>query len=114
MQILSMEELIDFLKSEGVTSISFPQFERIDEITPVMPDGSKEFFDSLKTLSHETLTAVGLGLWDDGHYLFPKEWYNFIPDGYMVTSISGNIEPFKRGETDDDIRYGMLAYGFIK
>ena len=113
-QILSVEELGEFLKSIGPVDIITPQFERTNGIQPVIPDGGKEWFDKLKTLPHETLIAIGMGVWENGHYLYPKEWYSFIPNGYIVTDINNEDELFKRGETDNDIRFGCLAYGFKK
>ena len=64
-----------------------------------------------------TLKAAGCGQWDaqaDGKalMLFPAEWYEIIPNGTLVESISGEKESFMRGVTDDDRRFGMLAYGF--
>lgn len=46
--------------------------------------------------------------------LFPSEWYNKIPDGFMVVGLSGGRYPFERGKTDDDMRFGCLAYGILK
>lgn len=48
---------------------------------------------------------------DEDILLIPGEWYNQIPDGFMVTGLSGEPYPFKKNETDDDIRFGCLAYG---
>lgn len=91
--------------------VTTPQFERTDgkEIR-VFPRGAY-FLDALKTASKETLKDCGLGLWGDNLWLFPKEWYDHIPDGYIVTDINGEDKAFKKGETDDDIRGGLLAYG---
>jgi len=48
---------------------------------------------------------------DEDVYLIPGEWYDIIPDGFMVTGLYGEQYPFKHGESDDDIRFGCLAYG---
>jgi hypothetical protein len=48
---------------------------------------------------------------DEEVILIPGEWYRLIPDGFMVTDIFGITEPFIKGETDDDIRFGCLSYG---
>jgi len=45
--------------------------------------------------------------------LFPGEWYNQIPKGYLVTDISYKSEIFIPGKTDDDVRFGMLPYGLL-
>lgn len=46
-------------------------------------------------------------------WLFPAEWYSAIPAGFPVTDINGCIEPFLPGTTDDDRRFGLLAYGLM-
>lgn len=69
----------------------------------------------------EVCSLLGIGEPDTGTkstergmlWLFPFEWYDHIPDGYMVTTISEHVEPFKRGETDNDKRFGCLAYGIV-
>lgn len=48
---------------------------------------------------------------DEDILLIPGEWYNIIPDGFTVTGLDGETYPFKHGESDDDIRFGCLAYG---
>ena len=111
MKIINMEELIAFLNQPGV-SVSTPQFERTDGVVPVLPEGGAMWFDKLKGLSHETLKAVGMGVWEPGHYLYPAEWYDFIPEGYVVTDIFGEEKPFERGVTEYGKRYGVLPYGF--
>ncbi len=75
-------------------------------------------WDNLRTKDDASLRELGLGVWektDKGtHWLFPKEWYNVIPDGYLITYIDGDTEKFDRFQTDDDHRFGYLAFGFIK
>lgn len=46
-------------------------------------------------------------------WLFPKEWYPTIPDGFEITDIFNNRETFKGGETDGDYRGGMLSFGVL-
>jgi hypothetical protein len=48
---------------------------------------------------------------DEWIILFPYEWYDIIPDGFMVTGLSGEQYPFEKGKSDDDKRFGCLAYG---
>lgn len=48
---------------------------------------------------------------DEDMIMFPGEWYNIIPNGFMVTGLYGETYPFKKGVADDDIRYGCLPYG---
>jgi len=95
-----------------------PQFERTDGLQVPIPMFSPQQWANLPRMEDETLKQLGLGIWDKDnngtHWLFPKEWYSIIPNGLMVTVIDGKEEPFVRGKTDDDCRFGMLAYGFIK
>ena len=93
-------------------TITTPQFERTDgRVIGYFPRTVQEF-DALKKLSHKSLMTIGCCLWDEGHYLYPKEWYWNIPTGYVVTDIFDSEEPFVPGTTDDDIRFGCLSYGF--
>lgn len=48
---------------------------------------------------------------DEDIILFPGEWYHCIPNGFMVTGLYGEEYPFEKNKTDDDIRFGCLAYG---
>lgn len=83
-------------------------------------------FDDLRTMSANALIEMGLRQWnkpgdpeDEGKFdnmtlwLFPAEWYTSIPDGYEIVDIFGHREPFEQGVTDDDMRYGCLAYGIL-
>ncbi len=94
--------------------IMTPQFIRTDGVIPV---AALDDFNSLASLSRETLKAIGCCPWDEPDdkgevlWLLPGEWYDRIPEGFPLTCIDGTTAPFKRGETDDDTRYGCLAYG---
>lgn len=101
----------------GEKLIRTPQFERTDGVqVPVLPDFND--WENLHKRDDTTLLALGFGVWDETekgkHWLFPKEWYGIIPNGYPIVGISGVRKEFKRGETDDDYRFGCLAFGFIK
>jgi hypothetical protein len=106
-------DAIGLQPGEGIT-FSTPQFERTDGMSVPLPICD---FDRLPELSEATLKAIGCQKWDepdaDGNvlWLYPAEWYPHIPDGTTITDINGTTERFKRGETDDDMRYGALAYG---
>jgi hypothetical protein len=96
--------------------IMTPQFTRTDGVVPV---AALDDFSALSKLSKETLKAIGCCPWDEPNdkgevlWLLPGEWYDRIPEGFPLTCIDGKTEPFKRGETDDDTRYGCLAYGIM-
>lgn len=48
---------------------------------------------------------------DEDVILFPGEWYDIIPDGFIVTGLYGESYAFEKGKSDDDIRFGCLPYG---
>jgi hypothetical protein len=98
----------DYEKVRVVT----PQFERTDGKTIKYFPKTEAEFDALKKAPKDILIDIGLKLWDKGHWLYPGEWYDFIPEGYPITDINGVTEPFRKGKTDNDIRFGCLAYGF--
>lgn len=94
-----------------------PQFERTDGLHVPVPVFD---FAKLPSLAEETLRAIGCQKWDEPDesgkvlWLYPAEWYDHIPNGTMVTDINGKTEAFAHGETDDDMRFGALAYGFMR
>jgi len=65
----------------------------------------------LRTLSHDQLIARGFGNWDGRLALIPHRLYAAIPAGFELESVTGRTLTFVPGETDDDQRYGYLAYG---
>ena len=104
-------------KPGETVEIVTPQFERTDGRVPPVP---QICFSELAGMPAATLREIGCQLWDEPNergealWLYPAEWYNYIPDGTPIITITGTKETFKRGETDDDMRFGALAYGFIK
>jgi hypothetical protein len=99
-----------------IVNIITPQFTRTDGVVPAAP---LDDFSALQKLSGDMLKAIGCCPWDEPNengevlWLLPGEWYDRIPDGFPLTCIDGTTEPFKRGETDNDIRFGCLAYGVM-
>jgi hypothetical protein len=77
-------------------------------------------------LSDKKLLQFGLRPWGRKHehhdgteygpmlWLFPGEWYEHIPEGFEVVTLRFQRERFTRRETDNDIRFGCLAYGILK
>jgi hypothetical protein len=98
--------------------IQTPQFDRVDGNEPWWFPKTAADLDAIRTAPAEVLRSMGCGLWDnDGgqeHWLYPAEWYDHIPEGHEMVSISGQREPMQRGVTDDDRRMGVLAYGFTR
>jgi len=106
-----IREAIGALPNEKVY-VNTPQFERPDNWpAPDNPPSSLEDWWALHTMPKVALQAMGMGSWDGKLMLFPGEWYDAIPKGFVVQDISGNYEEFRPGKTDDDIRCGCLAYG---
>ena len=106
-----------------------PVFERAEgEPAPIVPPDA-DFFDSLDQLDWNAMKEVGMMPWNDtGNpdpedvelfgegvtlWLLPGEWYRHIPDGLPLVTISGKRMRFRLGESDDDIRFGMLPYGVL-
>lgn len=99
-------------------NLILPQFDRTDgRIVTYLPRTPEEYA-ALKLLDPESLKKIGCQMWDeqDGEttWLFPHEWYNYIPNGTTIVDINGDVEEFKNGETDDDMRFGALAFGFTQ
>jgi len=91
-----------------------PQFERTDGKQITYIPKTHEEFDGLKKAPDDILKEIGMQKWDETLWLFPGEWYDHIPKGYIITDINGEDELFDPGRTDDDIRFGALAYGFAR
>lgn len=112
--IAKFREAIGVKPGEKVEFVT-PQFERTDGKQVPIPQFSVEEFERLHTLCEDVLRELGLQLWDEkGPWLFPAEWYDFIPEGLEVLDINMQTEKFSHGQTDDDRRYGALPYGFAR
>ena len=78
-----------------------------------------QFYKSLKNhlditkLTREEAVELRFCRWDENSdlYLFPLWLVPLIPEGFMVTSISGQTFPFNPKTTDTDIRFGCVAFG---
>lgn len=109
-----LRETLGIKPGESI-QVMTPQFDRTGGLQVPMPLLD---FAKLPALSEETLKAIGCQKWDEPDaagnvlWLFPAEWYEHIPEGTSIISISGERKVFKKGETDDDRRFGALAYGF--
>ncbi len=103
-------------KEGEAINILTPQFERIEPRKIVfIPTGRKEF-NMMQHLPEKELLEMGVGIWEKEngyvHYLYPGEWYESIPEGYGVLTISGKVKEFHKATSDNDIRFGCLPYGF--
>ncbi len=104
-----------------------PQFTRpASDPGPASPPADMDAWKALPRLPETALRELGLRPWgrehehDDGTesgrmlWMFPGEWYNAIPNGLPVVDIFFREETFICGVTDNDIRFGCLAYGVLK
>lgn len=107
--------------------IILPQFTRpADEPDPAAPPADRAAFEALSTMPDSALKELGLRPWgrefehDDGTetgrtlWLFPGEWYSAIPAGLLLVDINFRTRVFAPGKTDNDIRFGCLAYGILQ
>ena len=94
-----------------------PEHERMGNIASPALLTNPHFWKNLSTWSISDLKNIGLQAWDKDDngtlMLFPAEWYDSIPEGYQITDIFGVEELFIKGKTDNDKRYGALAYGIV-
>ena len=102
-------------KDKTVLIVRTPQFERTSPVkNPVVPKD----FEFIKHFRKQFLLDIGCGIWTQNeesiHWLFPKEWYDHIPEGYNVVTVTNKVIQFKKGETSNDIRHGLLGFGFVQ
>lgn len=106
------------LRPGDTLNISTPQFTRTDGRSITYMPTTAEEYTALKNMEPENLKKVGCQIWnkENGktHWLYPAEWYKHIPEDTEIFNIFGKTERFLLGKTDDDMRYGALAYGFIQ
>tara|TARA_R110002051_G_scaffold257868_1_gene316891 strand:+ start:21714 stop:22124 length:411 start_codon:yes stop_codon:yes gene_type:complete len=117
------------LKKGDVIEITGSQHHRdYDLEIDFIPQDQKELEAVMSTASKENLIKMGCAIWTsykekedrtylkkgEYHYLFPGEWYNHLPQGFEMVNIFGEKEKFVPGESDDDIRFGCLPYGFVR
>lgn len=123
-RVVTPEELAEMLgPGPRTVEVITPQFERTKEQpTP----SSAPDFSRLDELDATALREMGCERWNDPNewydwphpgktlYMFPWEWYDHIPIGTHVVDIFGREESFIPGETDNDKRYGLLAFGVLR
>jgi len=132
--VKSIDELFNALgiKKGDKIEIITPQFERDYKLEiDFIPQDKNELTALIESAPKEILQKMGVGVWcsyktdkeavektylkpDEIHYLFPHEWFNFIPQGFECVSISGNKFKFDKKTADDDMRFGCLSFGFIR
>lgn len=110
------------LKPGEKLEICTPQFERTDGCVVTYIPKTPEEYEAIRLLDRDARKRIGMGCWGDvpegspdakDLWLFPHEWYSSIPGGLEIVDICGNAERFAPCETDDDMRFGLLAFGFL-
>lgn len=109
-------------------AIGATENEEVEFITPQFtrepgrpgPGSPPDDWESLGDMNAQALREIGLRPWDEPKpgddkilWLFPGEWYPFIPKGMKIIDLWLNEETFVPGVTDDDIRFGCLSYGIM-
>lgn len=94
-------------------SLTGPTFDRPDSFPPVKTAPTD--WDGLRKLSREELIEMGCRHWSyqSSLVLFPSEWYSHIPEGFEVVTITNKVTKFKPNATDNDTRFGCLAFGIL-
>lgn len=88
-----------------------PQFDREDDVDVMDAPASRRDFEALRECDDDELAELGLRRWSEDLWLFPHEWYDHIPKGFEIETINDKLEAFDPGQTDNDKRFGVLAYG---
>lgn len=76
-------------------------------------------FDALRLLTAEQLVQLGCRRWDEtGLVLFPWQWWDYIPEGFVVRTVMGVERAFSKSWESgrpgaNDRRLGMLAFGIV-
>lgn len=47
-------------------------------------------------------------------WLLPASWYPDLPNGFKFVHIDEQSEPFSKGKTSDDQRFGVLSFGLVR
>lgn len=113
--------------SKPIVVITTPQFHN-PKGAPALPPPPRgwtaEDWAEFRSSDALTLREQGFKTWCDPYeddwphqgktlILFPGDWYDHIPEGMEVVSISGEAREFRANECSDDIRFGCLAYGVL-
>ena len=104
----------DESKMVSIPAFNISSVEDIADIIVGAVNGEDLQPDSSMLVDLSTVIPRPTQLLDEDEWvmLFPGEWYGLIPDGFKCTGLWGQEEDFiKGGETDDDTRFGCLAYG---
>lgn len=105
---------------ENIASAERPQMfslptVNIDDLPDILEGKEPDSLGSvLMDLTPKRYVPMNLLTDDCDIWLFPHEWYDIIPDGFIVTGLHGEQYPFEKGKTDNDKRFGCLGYGIMR
>lgn len=110
-----VRELIGVGPEEPVEISLCPHMKRPDgrENIPIPnPPDRLSFFESLREAPEWVLEHYGLQRWGEhGLWLFPVEWFDYIPKGFEVMNIFGEVGPFDPDDFVKEARFGALPFG---
>ena len=111
METLNFKQVVKLQKNICLYAIC----SNLKEIENIIKDSS--FIIDPTIFTEQELINLGFSLWDDNAldklYLIPAWMYNFLLDGVEFTDIFLDKKIFKKGETDEDARFGCLAFGVV-
>ena len=108
----TMNELIEDNKTHTGSKVVEVPIYSMDDVVELLSGGDAESNGSIKIDLTRKDAPTELLEQDMDIIMFPGEWFNAIPDGFMATGLHGEQEAFYKSLADDDIRFGILAYGF--
>ena len=79
-----------------------------------------EFKEKVEKGTIKELIKLGFSKWDKPNkigetlMLIPGKLFDSIPKGFPIVDINGQSEKFDPKKTDNDTRFGCLAYGVLK
>lgn len=82
-----------------------------------------DVYDESLNLTKEEILEMGMRVWGpeelDGEktgrtlWLFPVSYYEYIPAGFPIVCIDWSRKVFNPHITDNDTRFGMMAFGVL-
>lgn len=75
--------------------------------------GEEDFMNFFTTLTVDKALSYGFREWDNGLYLIPECFLEFLPNGLELKGISGGKVVVGKDYIDDDTRGGLIAYGVV-
>lgn len=110
----AMDELVDAIGAKPgdiIEVTSTPTDRPANWPKPGIPPSTAQEWNSLREMTVASLREMGCGSWDGRLMLFPREWYSRVPVGFPIEYISGDVNAFIPGHTDNDVRLGCLSFG---